>query len=70
MSEKVDARGRSCPEPVIMTKEAIETYDGKQIQILLDAMVAVENVEKYAKNQGYSVEQVSHGDDFSLIISK
>lgn len=70
MSKIVDARGRSCPEPVIMTKQAVETFDGKEIHVLLDAVVAVENVKRYAQNQGFNVEKRDSYDDFLLIISK
>lgn len=70
MSKIVDARGRSCPEPVIMTKEAIEAYNGEEIQILVDTMVAEENVKRYAQKQGFIVVEGNYEDDFSLIISK
>ncbi len=70
MSKIVDARGRSCPEPVIMTKQAVETFDGKEIHVLLDAVVAVENVKRYAQNKGFNVEKRDNYDDFLLIISK
>lgn len=35
----VDARGRSCPEPVVMTKKALETIQG-EFQVLVDSEVA------------------------------
>ena len=70
MSKLIDARGRSCPEPVIMTKKAIEAYEGEEVQVLVDSMVAVENVKRYAKNQGFRVEQGNSIEDFSLILNK
>ena len=41
--KKVDARGLSCPEPVIRAKNAMESGD-KEYEILVDNVVAKENV--------------------------
>lgn len=70
MSKLVDAKGRSCPEPVIMTKKALDSYDGEEIVVVVDAMVAVENVKRYAKNQGFNIEEGDYEGDYSLLISK
>jgi len=42
--KEVDARGLSCPEPVIRTKQAIESIEQGEIEVLLDEEVAKENV--------------------------
>ncbi|QIB27307.1 sulfurtransferase TusA family protein [Caloranaerobacter azorensis] len=64
----VDARGRSCPEPVVMTKNAIDKFDGQPIEVLVDAMVAVENIKRFARNQGFDVEVIKNEEDYTLII--
>ena len=71
MSNSVDARGRSCPEPVIMTKDAIENYSDEPIEVLVDLEVAVENIKRFAGNQGFNVEveEVNEGE-YRLIIKK
>ncbi|KGG80594.1 preprotein translocase subunit TatB [Caloranaerobacter azorensis H53214] len=66
----VDARGRSCPEPVVMTKNAIDKFDGQPIEVLVDAMVAVENIKRFARNQGFDVEVIKNEEDYTLIIRK
>ncbi|SHH82506.1 TusA-related sulfurtransferase [Caloranaerobacter azorensis DSM 13643] len=66
----VDARGRSCPEPVVMTKNAIDKFDGQPIEVLVDAMVAVENIKRFAHNQGFDVEVIKNEEDYTLIIRK
>ncbi len=66
----VDARGRSCPEPVIMTKKALELHAGREHRVLVDSMVAVENIKRYAVNQGYSVKVEEQQQDFILHIKK
>ena len=50
----IDARGRSCPEPVIMTKNALEAYK-EEIQVMVDTEVAKENVKRFAENKGFKV---------------
>ncbi|SNS03796.1 TusA-related sulfurtransferase [Anaerovirgula multivorans] len=70
MSNIVDARGRSCPEPVVMTRKAIETYSGGTIQVLVDTMVAVENIKRFAGNQGFLVEVSETDEEYSLFIKK
>ena len=52
--KKVDARGLSCPEPVIRAKNAMESGD-KEYEILVDNVVAKENVSRFATHQGYHI---------------
>jgi tRNA 2-thiouridine synthesizing protein A len=70
MSIEVDARGRSCPEPVIMTKRAIEENPGEKIEVLVDANVAVENITRFSEGLGYKVSVVERDEEFTLEISK
>ena len=53
--KRVDARGLSCPEPVIRAKNAMESGD-KEYEILVDNVVAKENVSRFANHQGYQVQ--------------
>ncbi|SDY95246.1 TusA-related sulfurtransferase [Proteiniborus ethanoligenes] len=69
MANLVDARGRSCPEPVIMTKNAIESGQ-EGIKVLVDAQVAVENIKRFATSQGYKVEVEEREDEYSLTLRK
>lgn len=69
MANIVDARGRSCPEPVIMTKNAIE-QGNTNIEVLVDAKVAVENVKRLATSQGYLVNVVENEDEFTINLRK
>lgn len=43
----VDARGCSCPEPVIMVKKAIAQEHDK-ITVLVDNKTALENIKRFA----------------------
>ena len=41
MAKTIDARGRYCPEPVIMTKNAWDENPEQSFDILVDVEVAV-----------------------------
>lgn len=69
MLKKVDARGRSCPEPVLLTKKAIDQSPGG-VQVLADNTTASENIKRFAGNLGYRVEIVKDGEDYVLTISR
>ena len=66
----IDARGRSCPEPVIMTKNALEKNPDKSIIVLVDAFVAVENIKRFAENKGYLVSTRSIDKEYKITIKK
>lgn len=61
----VDARGMSCPQPVLMTKKAVAAKPG-QVEILVDSQVAKGNVERFLNSNGYAFEVQSEGDDFRI----
>ena len=65
----IDARGRSCPEPVIMIKKAMETNESSY-DMMVDNRVSVENVMRYAEHNGYRVEVTENEDDYTLKIIK
>lgn len=65
----LDARGYSCPEPVIMVRKELQNQpDG--CHVMVDNRVAVENITRFAMHQGYEVAVTEQGPDFSLHITK
>lgn len=54
LDKTVDARGLSCPHPVILTKRVMDEKDSGKITTLVDNPTSLENVCKLAKSQGYS----------------
>lgn len=66
----VDARGFSCPLPVVMVQKEIKSNHPDSLTVLVDNQCAVENVTRFAKSQGYSVAAAADGEDFSLSLSK
>jgi len=50
MTQEIDARGLACPQPVIMTKKAIDA--GEDCTVIVDNEAARDNVCRMAKSQG------------------
>lgn len=65
----IDARGRSCPEPVIMIKKAMDSK-AAEYEMLVDNHTALENVTRFAKHNGYQVEFTQDGEEYKLRIFK
>ncbi len=66
---EVDARGFSCPIPMVMAKKAIEENPKEPLAVLVETAVSKENVSRLAKSQNYSVEIEETGGEFRLVLS-
>ncbi len=62
MSNIVDARGLSCPQPVIMTINEIKAAKTDAIVIMVDTDTARENVSRAANFQGWAVADIQPED--------
>ncbi len=63
---KIDCRNLACPEPVIMTKNALNESN-EILEVLLNSVSSVANVTRFATTQGYSVEKEELGDGEVLL---
>ena len=63
---EVDARGLSCPEPLMMTAEALKKQKG-QIKVLVSEPHQRTNVEKFAKDHGKKVSTKEVGSEFEIV---
>jgi TusA-related sulfurtransferase len=59
MSTQVDARGLSCPQPVLMTIDAIKAEKKGEIEVLVDTETSKENVSRAAGNKGWDVTNIA-----------
>ena len=66
----VDARGLSCPIPVLRVLEEVKKNSPATLEVLLDNDTAKGNVTRFAKKMGYSVEVADFEGDFKLTQSK
>lgn len=58
MAITLDARGLSCPQPVILTLDEIKKGANEEIIVLVDTDTSKENVTRAAVSQGCRVEEV------------
>lgn len=71
MDKVVDARGLSCPQPVLLTLDNIRNQDKGQMDILVDTETSKENVSRAAISKGWQVKDVTEeGEVFRITISK
>ena len=72
MKHILDARGLTCPLPVINTKKELEGVNiGENIEVIVDNEIAVQNLTKFANVQGFPVSSSKVSDDeFHVNISK
>lgn len=65
----LDARGLSCPEPVIMIRKAMASKE-KRYEMIVDNQTSKENVTRYAEHQGYKVTVAEKDEEFVLVMCK
>jgi selenium metabolism protein YedF len=66
----LDCRGLACPQPVVTTKKALDQLNEGELIVIVDNATSSNNVERFAQNQGCSVEVEQRGHDFSVHIWK
>jgi TusA-related sulfurtransferase len=66
----IDARGFSCPTPVVMVQQEVKKSAPRTLEVLVDNRCSVENVTRFGKGQGYQVAVAAEGHDFRLTLSK
>lgn len=65
----IDACGRSCPEPVLMTKQGLK-QNPNGVTVTVDNNIAVENISRFAKNSGYEVAVSEKNGIFTLELTR
>jgi TusA-related sulfurtransferase len=71
MTTTVDARGLSCPQPVIMTLNEIKSGQEKEIIVLVDTDTSKENVMRAAESQGCRVGNVTpEGEGYRIALTR
>jgi len=71
MTTTIDARGLSCPQPVLMTVDAIKKTTEKEMLVLVDTEASKENVSRAVVGQGWRVSDITtEGDVYRLAIHK
>lgn len=66
----MDARGLSCPVPVVMVQQEVKKNAPAQLTVMVDNRVAVENITRFASSQGYQVAVKDIDGEFELTLNK
>lgn len=66
----IDARGLQCPQPVILTKKALEELESGEVIAIVDNMTAKENISRLAANMNYPYEVEEKEGCYYIKISK
>lgn len=70
--KELDLRGMPCPQPVIKTKETLETLKiGETLKIILDSEASLVNVKKFLFSRGHKiVHEEKKEEKFILVVEK
>lgn len=67
----LDARGLSCPQPAMLTRQVLQGLAGGRVEVLVDSGTARENVSRLAAKSGWKLSVESQpGDSFRLVLTK
>ncbi|HCL79211.1 MAG TPA: SirA family protein [Synergistaceae bacterium] len=67
---RVDARGLSCPQPVMETRRALEGAKGGRVEVLVDTVTSRENVARFGQSRGWTVEKAERDGGYCVILTK
>jgi len=70
MSERIDARGLSCPQPVVLVKRAIDRIGKGTTEVLVDTVTSKENVSRLARSSDFWVTVKEKNGEYLLRLRK
>ena len=67
----INASGLSCPQPALLTRQALNSMKGGIVQVLVDSSTARDNVVRTAQNAGWqaNIQQIPDGS-FQITLTK
>jgi TusA-related sulfurtransferase len=69
MANVVDARGLSCPQPVILARKATEA-GAFPVEVWVETATSRENVRRMAERAGLMVQVKEEGEEFKLTLTR
>jgi TusA-related sulfurtransferase len=70
MAKTVDARGLSCPQPVLLALNAIKAGGDDGIIVLVDSEASKENVSRAVAKRGWTTTVRDEAGEFTLTLKK
>ena len=65
--KEIDARGLSCPAPVLQAKAVLEQERPHTVKVILDNAASQVNVERFLKSRGFETRLERQGEDFTVV---
>ncbi len=59
MGTTVDAKGLSCPQPVLLTVNEMKKLKKGEIEVLVDTETSRENVSRAATSNGWTIKNIT-----------
>lgn len=66
----IDARGLSCPMPVLAVQREVKKNQPDTIEVLVDNMTAVGNITRFASSQHYTVKVEETDGEYRMTLSR
>ena len=71
MNTTVDARGLSCPQPVLDTLQQLKTQKNGELIVMVDTDASKENVIRAAKSRKWQTKELqSEGSGYRITFTK
>jgi selenium metabolism protein YedF len=68
--KQVDARGLACPQPVVLTRKAMQEAGVDLVRVVVDRDVPAENIQRLARSQGWQPRVAREGGDIHLTLTR
>jgi len=56
---KIDCTGLQCPEPVLRTRDALDSIASGVVEVVVDNEISKNNVERFSRSQGLRLGQAN-----------
>ena len=66
----VDARGLSCPQPVMAAKKALSGLTSGRVEVLVDTGTSRDNVARFGENKGWRAAKEEREGGWTVVLEK
>ena len=70
MAETLDARGLSCPQPMILARSALLKTSSGRVIVQVDTMTQVQNCSRAAEKLGWQASYEEKGNMYEVMLTK
>ncbi len=67
---QVDAKGLFCPEPLMMTQEALKQHPGEEVVVQVDSAAPRDNILRLVRRKKLSAQVEEANGVFTIVITQ